>query len=198
MKWILVTYATNAGSTAEVAQAVGEGLNKGGIRVEVKAIDTVRDPAAYDAVVVGGPMIMGWHRKAQAFLKEHQEALDRVPTAYFMVALSLLEHPEGTYAGTEIYQDRQLIKAPQQTNRLTFQERFTSVPSYVRPVLESAPEIRPVSIGFFNGALDYSRLNFFQRLFVRLAIGAEEGDFRNWDAVREWAEALSTALVDGA
>jgi menaquinone-dependent protoporphyrinogen oxidase len=58
--------------------------------------------------------------------------------------------------------------------------------------------IRPVSIGFFNGALDYSRLNFFQRLFVRLAIGAEEGDFRNWDAVREWAEALSTALVDGA
>jgi menaquinone-dependent protoporphyrinogen oxidase len=198
MKRILVAYATNAGSTAEVARAVGEELGRNGAQVEVKAIERVTDLTPYDAVVVGGPMILGWHRKARAFLQEHREALQKAPVAYFMVALSLTEYAGEEYAGTRIYQDARLAKAPGDLGALTFRERFTSVPNYAQPAFESAPGVTPVGIGFFGGALDYARLNLFQRLFVRLAVGAEEGDHRNWDAVREWAAELSTTLLNGA
>jgi menaquinone-dependent protoporphyrinogen oxidase len=54
-----------------------------------------------------------------------------------------------------------------------------------------------VSVAFFNGRLDYGRLNLFERWFVRLAIRAPEGDFRNWTFIQEWAEGLSADLVDG-
>jgi menaquinone-dependent protoporphyrinogen oxidase len=139
-------------------------------------------------------MILGWHREAQNFIEQHQDALRRVPVAYFMVALSLTEFTEKQYAGTPIYQDARLAKAPKNPAKLSFRENFTSVPSYAQPAFERAPQAAPVSIGFFGGKLDYGRLNLFQRLFVRLLIGAAPGDFRNWDAIREWSEDLLPAL----
>jgi menaquinone-dependent protoporphyrinogen oxidase len=198
MKRILVTYATNAGSTAEVARAVGDGLDKDGTRVEVRPIEEVTTLDSYDAIVVGAPMIFGWHREARAFLKRHQEELRGVPVAYFMVALSLTDYDDDVYAGTRIYQDASLAKPPRNPDRLSFRERFTSVANYVQPALESAPQVTPVSVGFFNGTMDYGRLNLFERLFVKVAFGAEEGDFRNWDAIQAWSEDLCADLVDGA
>ena len=198
MKRILVTYATNAGSTADVARAVGDGLDTNGARVEVRPIEAVTTLTSYDAVVVGAPMIFGWHREAQAFLKEHQEGLSSLPVAYFMVALSLTQYDEDVYAGARIYQDASLAKPPRNPDRLRFRERFTSVANYVQPALESAPQVKPVSIGFFNGTMAYSSLNLFERVFVQVVFGAAEGDFRNWEAIHAWSQALSTALVDGA
>jgi menaquinone-dependent protoporphyrinogen oxidase len=198
MKQILVTYATNAGSTAEVARAVGNGLGRNGAQVEVRPIKAVTTLKPYDAVVVGAPMIFGWHREARAFIKQHQEDLHRLPVAYFMVALSLTTYDEDVYAGARIYQDASLAKPPKNPARLSFRERFTSVANYVQPALEGAPEVTPLSVGFFNGKMDYGSLNLFERVFVQVAFGAAEGDFRNWDAIQAWSEGLSAELVDGA
>ena len=64
MSRILVTYAAMAGSTVEVAQAVGEEIAKSGAQVDVLQVSEIGSLEAYDGVVVGGPMIMGWHRAA--------------------------------------------------------------------------------------------------------------------------------------
>ncbi|HLA97916.1 MAG TPA: flavodoxin domain-containing protein, partial [Anaerolineales bacterium] len=94
MKKILVTYATMAGSTAEVAQVVGEEIARSGAQVDVLPLTKVKGLEAYDGVVVGGPMIMGWHRAALRFLRANRRAFQRIPLAVFVMAMSLTQTGE--------------------------------------------------------------------------------------------------------
>jgi menaquinone-dependent protoporphyrinogen oxidase len=70
MKKILVAYATNSGTTADVARTIGEELQKSGSQVEVLPLEKVTDVEAYEALVIGAPMILGWHRAALRFLRK--------------------------------------------------------------------------------------------------------------------------------
>lgn len=87
MKKLLIGYTTNAGSTADVAQAVADVMKGADMQVEVARLEEVQSVDAYDAVIVGAPMILGWHRTATAFVKKHQNALSRKRVAYFMMAM---------------------------------------------------------------------------------------------------------------
>jgi menaquinone-dependent protoporphyrinogen IX oxidase len=88
-----------------------------------------------------------------------------------------------------------VAKASENERKLSFKERYATVGSYLKPALKRAPLVKPVSAGFFAGKLDYSKLNAFQMLFVMLIIGAQPGDFRNWEAIRDWASSLRPALL---
>jgi len=193
-KKVLVAYTTNAGTTAEVAQAIGEELGKAGAQVDVRRLEEVTSLDPYTAVVVGGPMIMGWHSAAVKFVKKHQRALSQVPVAYFLTAMSLTQTGETSVDAVPIFVDAMLVKAPKNAARLSFQERYATVTNYLRPVLKAAPLVKPVSVGFFGGKLELYRLNLLQKLFVLLAIQAQPGDFRHWPVIREWAAGLRTAL----
>jgi menaquinone-dependent protoporphyrinogen oxidase len=54
------------------------------------------------------------------------------------------------------------------------------------PLLEAVPEIKPISIGTFAGALDYQNLSWLNKKIMK-SKGSPEGDFRDWDAIRAWA-----------
>jgi menaquinone-dependent protoporphyrinogen oxidase len=191
VKRILVTYATMAGSTAEVAQAVAEEIGRSGLAVDVRPIAEVTSLDGYDGVVVGGPMIMGWHRQARAFLKQQRRALQRVPLAVFVTCISLTETGERSAGGVPIFVDERLPKPPQLPGRLTFKERYARLANYVRPILKAA---RPVSLGVFGGRLELGRVPWWAVLFVMLVIQAPAGDRRNWTAIREWAAGLPAAF----
>ena len=77
----LLVYATRHGSTREVADAVAAELGGHFADVDVREAAEAPPPAGYDAVVVGGPMIMGWHRAAERYVKRHRTALAGVPFA---------------------------------------------------------------------------------------------------------------------
>ncbi len=47
----------------------------------------------------------------------------------------------------------------------------------------------------FAGRLEMRRLGFVQRTIAR-AVHAGEGDFRDWDAIQEWATGIADALED--
>lgn len=194
MRKVLVAYATMAGSTAEVAQVVGEEIAGGGLQVDVLPLQEISDLAGYEAVVVGGPMILGWHRAALRFLKRHRDAFQRIPLAVFVTAMSLTETGERSVGGVPVTVDEKLPKAPQQEGRLNFRERYARLSNYLQPILSAVHPAVPVSIGVFGGRLEYGRLKWWAVLFAMLIVQAPAGERRNWEAIRSWAAGLPPAL----
>jgi menaquinone-dependent protoporphyrinogen oxidase len=192
MNKILVAYATNAGSTADVARTVGEELQKTGAQVDVLPLEQVTDLSSYQSVVLGAPVIMGWHPGATAFLKKNQPALSKVPVALFLTCVNLTQTDETSVDGVPVFVDEKLPTAPQNAGRLSPKERHTTVNNYVQPILKAAPAVKPVSVGVFGGRLDIDSLSIFQKLFVIVIIQAKSGEKRNWDAIRAWAGGLFT------
>jgi menaquinone-dependent protoporphyrinogen IX oxidase len=194
MKRILVTYATMAGSTSEVAQAVGEEITKCGLEVDVISLSEIRSLKDYDGVVVGAPMIMGWHRDASRFLKKHREEFKRIPLAVFVLAMSLTQTGETSVDGVPVYMDENLPKPPQKVGSLSFRERYARLSNYLQPIISATRPVKPVSIGVFGGRLEYGRLKWWAVLFAMLIIRAPAGERRNWPVIRSWAAALPAAL----
>ena len=196
MKRILVTYATMAGSTVEVAQAVAEEIAKSGLQVDVLPLNEVQDLEAYDGVVVGGPMIMGWHRAALRFLKKHRETFQHIPLAVFVTAMSLTQTGETSVGGIPVYVDEKLPKPPEKEGRLNFRERYARLSNYLQPILRATRPVKPASMGIFGGRLEYGRLKWWAVLFVMFIIKAPAGERRNWPAIRAWAAGLPAAFQE--
>jgi menaquinone-dependent protoporphyrinogen IX oxidase len=198
-KRILVAYATNAGSTAEVARVIGEELGKDGIPVEVQRVEEVKSLEPFSAVVVGAPMIMGWHRAALKFIRKHKSELSRVPVAYFFTARSLTKLDETEINGIPVSVDPQLPKPPADPNHLSFRENYSTVKNYLQPALRAARVVKPVSVAFFGGILSMVNLKWFQTIFVLLVVQARPGGSYNLPFIREWSVNIrEKLLVEGS
>jgi menaquinone-dependent protoporphyrinogen oxidase len=78
------------------------------------------------------------------------------------------------------------------TMREDNEKNRTQVEGYFKPLYEIK---EPVSIGLFAGKMDYSKLSFiWRKLFSRIKI--EEGDFRNWDLITDWAKRVGEIMMD--
>ena len=161
---ILVAYATKAGSTAEVAEAVGEELRRAGAEVDVRLAKDVKDLKHYSAVILGSAIRMGkWVPEATKFVETNREALSQVPVAYFVVCLTMKEDTE---------------------------ENRSTVEAYLDPVCEV---VKPLGKGLFAGVIDNSKLSFSARMMTK-AMKISEGDFRDWETIRAWAQQAYDSL----
>lgn len=167
---ILVTYATRTGWTVGVAEAIGGTLAQGGVHVDVCAMQEVADLAPYRAVVAGSAIQAGqWLPEAMQFIEAHRAELSRVPFAAFLVCMTL------AMPGNK-YRD--------------------FVAGWLEPVRQV---VRPVSEGLFAGGLGISKVpSLGNRLKFRLSVlfGVwSEGDHRDWDAIRVWADSTRPLLL---
>ncbi|MFQ3684673.1 flavodoxin domain-containing protein [Roseiflexus sp.] len=156
---ILVAYATRAGSTAEIAVAIGQTLAARGFVVDVKSVKQVSSLSEYQAVILGSAIRMGnWLPEAVAFVKSNQAALSAMPVALFTVHMLNTGDDEASRAARHAYLNA------------------------VRPLLNGAEEV------YFEGKMDFSRLSFLDR-FIANMVKAVEADRRDWAKIRSWAPA---------
>jgi menaquinone-dependent protoporphyrinogen IX oxidase len=191
---LLLVYATRHGSTKEVAEALAGELRAAGAAVQIAAAPAAPAPQGFDAVVLGAPMIMGWHKEARAYLKKHRDALARVPFALFVTAASLTEDGAAAVRGVPVAKDPWLAKGPRDAERLGRKERYALPAHYLGKILDACAPARPCAAAFFAGSLDLTTMNFLEKLFVLLVVGATPGDGRHFDYVREWAAGLPAVL----
>ncbi len=167
----LVAYASWAGTTADVAAAIGRRLGDGGT-VDVRPAAEVADLSPYGAVVLGTAVRAGRpHRDARAFAARHCRRLAQMPVACFVVCLTMKDDtPENR------------VKAR----------------SFIDPVLKACADLRPVDVGLFAGAVQtgeeaLARLPRIQRVILG-AMKSAAGDHRDWKAIEAWSDGLRGRL----
>ncbi len=169
---ILVTYASRTGWTAGVAEAISRTLGESGVQGDVLPMRDVKDISGYQAVVAGSAINAGeWLPEAMRFVESHQAELSRKPFAAFLVCMTLAMRNAGQYR--------------------------SHVATWLAPVRAL---VHPVSEGLFAGGLDISKIpSLGDRLKFRLSVlfGAwKEGDHRDWNSIRAWAQSLRPLLVE--
>jgi menaquinone-dependent protoporphyrinogen oxidase len=167
---ILVAYASRLGSTAGVAEEIGKTLRKNDTQVDVHPMADVDDLTPYQAVVAGSAIQgQSWLPEAMEFLRTHRTSLNQRPFATFLVCMTLT-------MGKGKYRDE--------------------VATWMVPVRAL---VKPVSEGLFAGVLDISKVpSFRHRLGFRISVLFQiwsEGDHRDWQAIRAWAESIYPLLM---
>lgn len=155
---VLVAYATRAGSTIEVADSIALTIAQQGYWVDLKHIEAVPKLDDYSAVILGSAIRMGnVTPEVKAFVERSSVKLNKIPTAYFVVCLTL--------------------KDDTSDNREKVTEYLSPLRTHVTPFAE----------GYFAGKMDYSKLKPFDKFIAKRVAKAPEGDFRDWEKIREWA-----------
>jgi len=177
MARVLVVFGTTDGHTARIARHVANELR--GLGHMVGVIDLRVDPLAsltgIDAVIVAGSVRMGrFQRKLVHFVRDHADALERVPNAFLAVSLSAAQSSEAAR--------HEVAKT---LARFTAKTHWT--PDYAIPVA---------------GALLYKQYGFLTRLVMRRISRMSGGDtdtsrdyeYTDWNALSDFAARFDGAL----
>ena len=157
---ILVTYATKAGSTAEIAAKIGEHLSERGFEVDVINVKSKPDPKDYQTVILGSCIRMGgWLPEMLDYIKTNQFALNSTQAALFTVHMLNAGDDEASKTARNAYMDK------------------------VRALMPGTEEV------YFLGAMDFSKLSMLDR-FISKMVKAEESDQRDWDKIKSWSSTV--------
>lgn len=164
---ILVAYASEHGSTAQIAQVITEVLQRNALEATLKRIDDVKSIREYDAVVVGSAIYMGhWLPQAKKFLYANALELAAIPVWVFSSG------PTGKGSTLDLLNG-------------------AIVPPDLRRIID---EIAPLDIVVFKGRLDLRRVTKAEKAILK-AIGVPSGDYRDWKRIRAWAQNVALKLA---
>jgi menaquinone-dependent protoporphyrinogen oxidase len=164
---VLVAASSRYGATAGIARAIGEELARRGLTAVVLAPEDVGSLAGYDAVILGSAVYGGhWLEPARELVTRSAAELTARPLWLFSSG------PVGDPS-------RKLSQSMAQD------------PADLAGIL-AVTHARGHQM--FAGKLDHKNLGFAQRASL-LIFRKLEGDFRDWDRIRDWAAAIAAELT---
>jgi menaquinone-dependent protoporphyrinogen oxidase len=173
---ILVAYASRHGATAGIATAIAGRLRSAGLEAEARSVTDIRDPAAYDAYVIGGAIYMfHWIKEATAFVRQHRALLATRPVWLFSSG------PLGPETTDTPGQGPRVVPEP-------------------REIAELAVAIGARDHRVFWGAFDRGQkaVGLAERVTLLMPVSRAampEGDFRNWAEIAAWADGIAGDLA---
>lgn len=166
MTKILVTFASSHGATADIAQTIGAVIRENGLNVDTIRMEEVESLEQYDAIVLGSAIYIGeWLKLARDFLIAYRDVLQQ---KYLWIFSS---GPTGEGKPTELL------------DGLVLPESLETI----------VDELQPRDVVVFGGKIDLRRLKKNERIIVQDE-GIPKGDFRNWHAIKFWAQQIADAL----
>ena len=90
-------------------------------------ISQVKSIGEYDSVVIGAPMIFGWHNQARKFVRKFAHDLSTKKVAYFANAMRLTLNNSEQLPKVALTIDPNLAQEPENPPRLSIKERFTTI-----------------------------------------------------------------------
>ncbi len=164
---VLVTASSRYGATAGIARAIGEELARRGLTAVVLAPEDVGSLAEFDAVVLGSAVYSGhWLEPAKELVARSAAALTARPLWLFSSG------PVGD---------------PSRKLTQTMAQDPVDLPGILAVTHARGHRM-------FAGKLERKHLGFAQRASLVLFRGLE-GDFRDWDRIREWAAGIAAELT---
>ena len=164
---VLVTAASLYGATAEIAELIGKTLAEHGFAATVIPPRDVSDVESYDAVILGSAVYTGhWLDAATDLAKRCRPGLATRPVWLF--SSGPVGEPTGKLA-----------------------QAMASDPVEV-PAIRAATGARDHKM--FAGKLDPRSMGGIQRAAL-LAFPGLNGDFRDWDKIRQWADGIAEQLA---
>lgn len=173
MDHILIAYGSGSGSTAEVAEAIA---------------DVLRSPERGEPAEGGSEVLVD--------VKNVLDVSDLSPYSAAIIGSSIRAGrwlPEAVELVLHFRADLRRMPVAYFTTCLTMVNDTADsrriVLGYMDPILDLDPDIRPVGLGLFAGSLD----PHLQPILP--GEGGPYGDFRDWKAIRSWAQLVRSRLV---
>jgi menaquinone-dependent protoporphyrinogen oxidase len=177
----LIAYGTRYGATAGTSEEIGKILRGKGFDVKIANVkeEKIKDISEYDLIVVASGMRMGkWVSEAEDFLKKFQKEFEQKKLALFVSTMKTVSEREGKTEDVE------------KSRKIALEDKVAEY------------GLKPISLGFFGGVLDYNKMGFLMRRtmgflkpqlekdgFRETELGVY--DLRDWDEIRNWAMELA-------
>ncbi|WP_067901373.1 flavodoxin domain-containing protein [Nocardia vaccinii] len=165
---IAVIYATDQGSTCEIAEFIAESLRARGATVELADVEHAPDLTRFDVVVLGSAVHdMALLPNVAEYVHHHVEELNAVPVWLFSVGAGpALRGPIGRRIAAH-------------------------VPKKIAALRDA---IHPVEYAAFAGHYERVGVSLPARTLYRLMGGGRYGDLRDWNAIIGWTTSIARTL----
>lgn len=166
--YVLVAYATDHGSTREIAERIGRVLSDRGLSVDVLPADKATAAEGYHAFVIGSAVHdQMWLTPARDLVHRLAEDVADRPVWLFSVGMpGALRWPLKRWAYAE----------------------------EPRLLAQFDGRLEPRAHRLFSGVIAPEHLPRGGRFWFR-AIGGHYGDYRAWPQIEAWADDIARALV---